>query len=268
MRLSSTVVCLAAVLSLGSAAARAQTALHADSIERSARDGVVRLYGAGGPHTAFRKVADLWEKRTGQRVEIVAGPESDWSRLAQRNADILWGTSEQSMSAFLRTYTTFDSADVRPIYLRPAVIAVAKGNPLGISGFDDLLKPGRRVVVTEGKGVYNTSGTGLWEDVAGRKGKLSDIRRLRRNIVAFALGSGASFQAFQDRDADAWITWPSWPITKSDTLDLVPLDEDRVIYRDVNVVLAPDADVLARSFLDFLETGTAQRIMATEGWQR
>jgi len=42
---------------------------------------------------------------------------------------MLWGTSEQSMTAFLETYKTFDSAKVEPIYIRPAVIAVKKGNP-------------------------------------------------------------------------------------------------------------------------------------------
>ncbi|MEQ9016158.1 hypothetical protein MAA5396_02080 [Marinovum algicola] len=68
-------------------------------------------------------------------------------------------------------------------------------------------------------------------------------------------------------DADAWITWPNWPITK-DGLDMVELTEDRVIYRDINVVLSPDADPEAKAFLDFLVTEEAPEIPATEGWQR
>jgi len=246
---------------------RGDTAFNDPSIEHAPQDGVVKLYGAGGPHTAFRKVAAVFEEQTGTSVEVIAGPESKWTADAQADADILWGTSEQSMTAFLLTYTAFDPAKVEPIYLRPTVIAVKAGNPLNIDDFDDLLADGVRVVVTEGAGVYNTSGTGTWEDVAGRLGSLDDISGLRRNIVAYALGSGASYGVISNGDADAWITWPNWPITKDD-LDMVELSADRVIYRDVNVVLSPDADPEAQAFLDFLITDEAQELMATEGWQR
>ncbi|AKO99262.1 hypothetical protein MALG_04131 (plasmid) [Marinovum algicola DG 898] len=68
-------------------------------------------------------------------------------------------------------------------------------------------------------------------------------------------------------DADAWITWPNRPITK-DGLDMIELAEDRVVYRDINVVLSSDADPEAKAFLDFLVTEEAREILATEGWQR
>ncbi|MDY8110955.1 extracellular solute-binding protein [Fulvimarina sp. 2208YS6-2-32] len=245
-----------------------KTDLADPSIEHAPKDGVVKLYGAGGPHTAFRKVADVWEEETGNEVEIVAGPESAWSADAQADADIMWGTSEQSMTAFLLTYPAFDHEEVEPIYIRPTVIAVKAGNPKGIEGFDDLLADGMKIVVTEGAGVYNTSGTGTWEDVAGRLGRLNDIARFRKNIVAYALGSGASFAQFKEKDADAWITWPNWPLTHQDVLDMVDVEENRTIWRDVNVVISPKADPTAQEFLDFLVSEKAQTIMATEGWQR
>ena len=261
--------CLAATPAFADTAAdrRGDTPFNDPSIEHAPQDGVVKLYGAGGPHTAFRKVAAVFEEATATTGEVIAGPESKWTADAQADADILWGTSEQSMTAFLLTYTAFDPEKVEPIYLRPTVIAVQAGNPLGIESFDDLLADGVRVVVTEGAGVYNTSGTGTWEDVAGRLGSLDDIAALRRNIAAYALGSGASYGVISGGDADAWITWPNWPITKND-LDMVELAEDRVIYRDVNVVLSPDADPEAQQFLDFLVTEDAQELMATEGWRR
>jgi accessory colonization factor AcfC len=244
-----------------------QTDLYNATIEHAPSDGVVKLYGAGGPHTAFRQVADVWEEMTGNTVEVVAGSEADWTADAQADADILWGTAEQAMTAFLLTYPAFDHHEVEPIYLRPAVIAVKAGNPMGIESFEDLLADGLTIIVTEGAGVYNTSGTGVWEDVAGRLGNLNDISQFRSNIVAYALGSGASYQQFVDQDADAWITWPNWPITKDD-LEMVKMSDERVIYRDVSVVISPNADPEAQQFLDFLITDEAQEIMATEGWQR
>ena len=176
------------------------------SIKHEARDGVVRLYGAGGPDTAFKKVAAAFTAETGIKVEVTGGPEPTWSKKAQANADILWGTAEEDITALLETYTMFDWADVTPIYLRPAIIAVRKGNPKNICTFEDLLKPGMRLVVTEGAGVANTSGTGTWEDVAGRTGSLDDVRRFRRNIIGFGKGSGPSFQMFVAKDADGWLT--------------------------------------------------------------
>ncbi|GLC62969.1 hypothetical protein PLESTB_001966200 [Pleodorina starrii] len=188
--------------------------------------------------------------------------------MAQADADIIWGTSEQSMTAFLETYTSFSSDQVQPIYLRPAIIAVKAGNPKGITGFDDLLADGVKIVVTEGAGVGNTSGTGVWEDIAGRTGNLDDVVGMRRNIVAFEHGSGASFKAFTDMDADAWITWPDWTARNPDVIEAVSLSEDRAIWRDLNVAIAPDADPEAQAFLDFLVTDEAQALMETEGWTR
>lgn len=242
--------------------------LYDPAIRHTPKDGVVKLYGAGGPHTAFRKVAAVWEAKTGNTVEIIAGPESRWSASAQKDADILWGTSEQSMTAFLETYKTFSSKQIEPIYIRATVIAVKKGNPKHIKGFDDLLEAGVKIIVTEGAGVYNTSGTGAWEDVAGRLGNLDDVAKFRRNIVSFSKGSGASFRAFKSMDADAWITWPNWPTTKSDVLQMVAISPERTIWRDVNLALSPDADPQAKAFLEFLITPEAQKIMATEGWIR
>jgi accessory colonization factor AcfC len=73
---------------------------------------------------------------------------------------------------------------------------------------------------------------------------------------------------FVDKDADAWITWPDWPITHSDTVDYIALPKERTIWRDVNVVLAPDADPEATQFLDFLSSDRGAAIMKTEGWIR
>lgn len=263
-----TTAILATTVLIASPVLAQDTQFYDSAIKHMPKDGIVKLYGAGGPHTAFKKVAEVWETQTSNKVEIIAGPESKWSAAAQADADILWGTSEQSMTAFLQTYLTFSPDQVDPIYIRPIVIAVKAGNPKGIDGFDDLLKDGIKIVVTEGSGVYNTSGTGTWEDVAGRTGNLEDVRAFRKNIVSYGLGSGASFKAFKEMDADAWITWPNWPITHPDVLDMVQIDDDRQIWRDVNVAVAPDADPEAQMFLDFLITDEAQSLMKTEGWVR
>ena len=232
------------------------------------RDGVIRLYGAGGPHTALIRAGKEYTLKTGIPVEVVFGPEKTWTDKARRNADIIWGTSEQSMTAFMQTYKEFDSAEVEPLYIRRAVITVQKGNPKQIRGFDDLLKPGVRIVVTDGSGVSNTSGTGVWEDIAGRLGSLENVKALRKNIIAFATGSGASFKAFKEQQADAWITWIHWPLTHPEDADVVELPPELVIYRDFSVVTNDKADDTARDFIAFLKGEEAYAIFKSEGWAK
>jgi accessory colonization factor AcfC len=49
---------------------------------------------------------------------------------------------------------------------------------------------------------------------------------------------------------------------------MVQISPERTIWRDVNMALAPDADLQAKAFLKFLITVEAQKLMATEGWVR
>lgn len=238
----------------------------AANIEYQPKDGVINLYGAGGPHTALIRVGEKFTEKTGVQVKVNFGPEHKWTLNAKKNADIVWGTSEQSTTAYLENYKEFNSDDVEPIYIRRAVIAVQKGNPRHISKFDDLLTPNMKVVVTEGAGVYNTSGTGVWEDIAGRKGSLSDIKAFRQNIITFAKGSGASFRAFKNQNADAWITWAHWPLTHPENADIIEIEKDRAIYRDLTIVTNKKVDPETKDFIAFLKGDIALSIFKSEGW--
>jgi len=192
-----------------------------------AGDGVIRLYGPGGPDTALKRAAAAFQQETGIPVEVTAGPEHSWRDRAVKDADLIF-------AGFL------DRESAHAYYLRRSVIAVQKGNPAQITGVEDLINRSLKVVVTEGLGSYNTSGTGLWEDVAGRKGKLADVQKLRRNIVAFEQGSGASFRAFTHQQADAWITWVHWPLNHQDKADFVEIEPERRIYRGLLITKAQD----------------------------
>ncbi|MGU3812830.1 substrate-binding domain-containing protein [Vibrio diabolicus] len=238
------------------------------SILHQPRDGVINVYGPGGPDTSLRQAAAAFSKRSGIKVNVIAGPESKWTRDAQENADLIFGSSEQSMSAFVETYPFITNEDVRPIYLRRAVIAVPKGNPSNISGIEDLLTEPVRIVVTEGLGVYNTSGTGVWEDIVGRTGSLDDVKNFRSKIIAYSKGSGASFKAFEEKNADAWITWIHWPLNHPDKVSYVEIEPERRIYRDLNVVQTKGSDPQTQAFVDFIVSAEGEPFFTREGWTR
>ena len=230
------------------------------------KDDIIKIYGAGGPHTAIKRVAEIFNKKTNIPVEVYFGPEYKWTKNAQKDADIIWGTAEQSMTAFLENYKEFKSENVEPIYLRKAVMVVQKNNPKNIKGFSDLLKPNMKIVVTEGAGVYNTSGTGVWEDIAARLGSLQDVKSFRKNIVSFAKGSGAGFRAFKGKQADAWITWEHWQINHQADADIVTFAENRTIYRDLSIVTNNKVDKTTKQFIEFLKGNEAYQIFKSEGW--
>ncbi|NRB66571.1 MAG: substrate-binding domain-containing protein [Vibrio sp.] len=232
------------------------------------QDGVIHVYGPGGPDTALRQAAEAYTKKSGVQVNVIAGPESKWTLDAQKNADLIFGSSEQSMSAFVETYPFITNQDVEPVYLRRAVIAVPKGNPKNITGIKDLLDKPARIVVTEGLGVYNTSGTGVWEDVVGRTGSLADVKNFRSKIIAYAKGSGASFKAFQQQNADAWITWIHWPLNHSDKVDYVEIEPERRIYRDLTLAKAKGADSKTQDFINFVNSSEGSDFFSREGWTR
>ncbi|MDN8599319.1 substrate-binding domain-containing protein [Citrobacter sp. S2-9] len=238
------------------------------AIQHQPQDGVIKVYGPGGPHSALQKAASAWSKQSGVNVAIIYGPESKWSKEAQHDADLIFGSSQQSMTAFLETYAFIQSKDVQPLYLQRSVLAVKPGNPKGIKGINDLLNKDVGIVVTEGAGVYNTSGTGVWEDIAGRTGQLADIKNIRSKIIAFEKGSGAAFKAFQQPQADAWITWSDWPLAHPDQATLVEIEPERRIYRDMNIAVAKNADPQTQDFVRYLSSPEASKIFAHEGWMQ
>ena len=143
--------------------------------------------------------------------------------------------------------------------------AVWAQNSINIRGFRDLLKPGVKVLTVAGAGQ-----TGLWEDVAGRTGKIEMVRAFRKNMVfSEAANSGAAKQQWtEQKDIDAWLIWNIWQVANPELAQVVKMDEPFRIYRDVGVVLTRKGATtpLAREFSEFLLSPAASRIFAKWGW--
>ena len=139
----------------------------------------LNVYGPGGPAPAMKEAAAAFGKTHGLTVNVTAGPTPAWADKAKQDADVLFSGAENMMSGFATALPgVFDLRDARTLYLRPSAILVRPGNPKGINGFKDLLKPGIKVMAVSGAGQ-----TGLWEDVAGRLGDIGTVRAFRANLV-------------------------------------------------------------------------------------
>lgn len=125
-----------------------------------------------------------------------------------------------------------------------------------------------KVVVSEGAGKSNTSGTGVWEDMIGRTKNINTIKKFRNNIVAFVPNSGSAKKLFLDRKADVWITWNDWVKANPDFGDVVSIEKDLVVYRTINVVAKNNSDKQTRDFIKFLQTNDAYKIFKKYGYSK
>ncbi|WP_305843084.1 substrate-binding domain-containing protein [Photobacterium leiognathi] len=80
------------------------------------------------------------------------------------------------------------------------------------------------------------------------------MQNFRSKIIAYAKGSGASFKAFQEQKADAWITWIHWPLNHADKVDYVEIEPERRIYRDLTLAKTRGAEPQTQDFLDFVNS--------------
>ncbi len=230
----------------------------------------VFLYGPGGPHTALKAAAESFTEKTGIAVNVTAGPQATWEQEARTKASIIFGASDQSMVAILRTHAArFDVNQVMPLYLRDAILLVRKGNPKNFKNLADFINKDGKVIVNDGAGASNTSGTGVWEDILGRMGDVEKIQRFRKNIVAFTPNSGTSRKMFESNpQVDGWITWLDWAISNPDLGDVVAIEPSYVISRTMNIAVAKDANEDTKKFVEFLQSSEAEPFFKKFGWYK
>jgi accessory colonization factor AcfC len=231
----------------------------------------LHVYGPGGPLPAMKEAAAAFARRhAGVHVEVTGGPTPQWLAQARANADVVFSGAEHMMTDFVTQLQgagarRIDEASITPLYLRPAAILVRPGNPKRIRRFEDLLRPGVKVLAVQGAGQ-----TGLWEDMAGRTGDIRIVRALRRNLGAIAANSGEAKQRWMaDRSFDAWLIWNIWQVANPSLADVVPVAEPWRIYRDAGVALTQQGGQreVARRFVQFLQSPEGARIFARWGWK-
>jgi accessory colonization factor AcfC len=226
---------------------------------------ILRVYGPGGPAPAMKEAAAAFEKESGVKVEVTAGPTPQWIGQAKADADVIYSGSETMMSDFVQAMEgRIADADVQPLYLRPMAILVRPGNPRKVAGVRDLLKPGLKLLVVNGAGQ-----TGAWEDIAGRRGEIETVRSLRRNIVAYAKNSAEARQTWTDKpEIDAWLIWNIWQVSNPTLADVVAVEPEYAIYRDTAAVLTQQgkAGTAGRRFIDFLASPKGAAIFRKWGW--
>ncbi|MFA5182982.1 MAG: substrate-binding domain-containing protein [Syntrophales bacterium] len=228
-------------------------------------EGVLYVYGPGGPYPAMKEAAESFGKQQNVKMEVAAGPTNQWIEKAKKDADIIYSGAEYMMTDFIFAMEgRIDETTVTPLYLRPSSILVRPGNPKKIKDFPDLLKAGMKVLVVNGAGQ-----AGLWEDIVGKDGKIETVKKFRKNIVAYAPNSAVAKKIWmENKEIDAWLIWNIWQVSNPDIADLVPMSKKYLLYRDCGVALTKQGKdkELANKFYEFVQSEDGARIFAKWGW--
>lgn len=148
----------------------------------------------------MKEAAAAFEHTNGIKVTVTAGPTPSWIDHAKQDAHIIYSGSETMMTDFtLAMGGKIQEASITPLYMRPLAILVRPGNPKHLRCVADLMQPGVRLLVVNGAGQ-----NGVWEDMAGRKGSMESVRKVRANIASYAPNSASARVTWTARtDIDA-----------------------------------------------------------------
>jgi accessory colonization factor AcfC len=224
----------------------------------------LKVYGSDAALPAMKEAAEAFGKSHGP-IDVTGGPMSKWIDQVKVDSDMVFSGSEAVMAAFVKASDgRIQSAQVFPLYLRPSVILVRPGNPKAIKGLKDLFKPDLHVLVVNGSDLGS-----LWEDMAGRLGNIRSVRAFRANIVDAASSSSEAAKTWADDPSlDAWITWNTGQVSSSKVAEMIAVEPEYRIYRDIAIALTKEGKSKpeAGEFVKFLASPEGEAIFKKWGW--
>jgi accessory colonization factor AcfC len=212
-------------------------------------------YSPGGTHAVLVECAELFEKRSGIKIDVLKAAPAELSWKFRQDGDLYVGGAEYMVRDFLRgNRGVVDMHTVENLHARRIGILVRKGNPKNIQGLDGLQR----------------------EDVDLLAVQMENMSPL--HAPAGGAGAGISRLVYTGQEGlaawrstpglDAWITYKSWHADLERETDFVEIPCDHAL-RYTQVVLShktPHREA-ARQFIAFLKTPEAREIFVAHGWE-
>src|ERR671931_2764488 len=153
-------------------------------------------------------------------------------------------------------------------------LVVRKGNPKGIHGWDDLVKPGVQVITpnpfSSGGARWNVMAAYGSQLEAGRTPQqaVAYLEQLFRNVPVQDKSARDALQTFAGGKGDVMIAYENEAITarqKQQDIDYVVPERTILIENPIAVVKGSRHPDQARAFVDYLRSTAAQEIFARKG---
>jgi len=156
------------------------------------------------------------------------------------------------------------------------VLAVRKGNPKGIKGWNDLVRDDVEVITPN----PFTSGGARWNVMAAYGAQLEDgkskaeaiayLRKLFHNVPVQDKSARESLQTFAGGKGDVLIAYENEAITaqqQGEELDYVIPDGTILIENPIAVVSESGSPERAKAFVDYVRSEPAQKVFADKGYR-
>jgi sulfate/thiosulfate-binding protein len=249
----------------------------------SGSSGKVSLVAYSTPKEAYGALIPAFNQTPdGKGVEFTQsyGPSGDQSRAVESGlgADIVAFSLEPDVTrlvdAGLVDKSWNQNAHKGMVTDSVVVLAVRKGNPKNIKGWDDLVKPGVEVITPN----PFTSGGARWNVMAAYGSQIAQgkseaqatdyLEQLFKNVSVQDKAARDSLQTFTGGKGDVLIAYENEAITaqqKGEKLDYVIPDQTILIENPIAVTSDSSSD--AKNFVNFLWTKPAQKIFAEKGYR-
>ena len=153
-------------------------------------------------------------------------------------------------------------------------IVVRKGNPKGIKGWDDLVKPGVKIVTPN----PGSSGSAKWNILAAyghvlaqggsEKDAQAYLSKFLGNVVALPGSGKDATTAFQGGTGDVLLSYEYEAITANKQgEDLEYVTPDDTIKINIDIATTKDAPAQAKQFVDYALSDPAQERFASWGYR-
>ena len=209
------------------------------------------------------EAARAFEKKTGVKIDVVFGGSGyvlSQMKLAKQG-DLYFPGSSDSMEVAKREGFVLPESEKIVVYVVPA-INVQKGNPHGIKGLKDLLKPGLRVVIANPEGVC----VGAYAvEIFEKELTPAEREQLKANIRNYTGSCEQTATAISLKLADAVVGWrvfQYWDPDRIETVKLPAAQIPRIGYIPIAISKYSKNPKLAQRFIDFVTGPEGQAIYA------
>jgi sulfate transport system substrate-binding protein len=237
--------------------------------------GTISLVAYSTPQVVYDEVIpDFNATGPGKNVTIKTsyGASGDQSRAVEAGlgADVVTFSTEPDVTRLVKAGLVAEDWKTAPhaglVTTSLVSFIVRKGNPKGITSWDDLLKPGIEVVTPN----PFTSGAAKWNLLgAYAHGGLSFVQKLITEHVKVQPKSGReALQTFTGGKGDVLISYEYEATTaqkKGEAVDYVVPDD--TVKIDIDIAKTISAPAAAQAFIDYLLSDPAQQRFADWGYR-